>query len=214
MKFLFDLFPVIFFFSAFKYAENHREQAASFLVEVLGLTSVSLKLAPILLATVAVIIAATCQIVWSKLRHGHVDKVLWLSFSIVVFLGSLTLIFQNDMFIKWKPTILYWGLASGILYSLIHLKKNSIKTLMGEQIELPDPEWHKLNISVFAFLIFMGILNILVAFFNPICSSLEECESQWVSFKVFGTTGLTFVFFIVQGLLLAKHLDPDTEGKK
>lgn len=207
MKFLFDLFPIIFFFSAFKYAENHRPEAADFLVQHLGLTSVSLKLAPILLATVAVIAAATIQIIWSKLRHGRVDKVLWLSFSIVVFLGSLTLIFQNDMFIKWKPTVLYWGLASGMLFSLLSLKKNSMQSLLGEQIELPAPAWYQLNVSVMLFLVTMGVLNLLVAFFNPLCSSLEECESQWVTFKVFGTTALTFAFVIVQGLLLAKHMD-------
>jgi len=207
MKFLFDLFPVIFFFSAFKYAENHRAQAASFLVDILGLTSVSLKLAPILLATVAVIVAATAQIIWSKLKHGRVDKVLWLSFSIVVFLGSLTLIFQSDTFIKWKPTVLYWGLAAGMFFSLVSLKKNSMRSLLGEQIELPDHAWYQLNVSVMAFLILMGILNLAVAFFNPLCHSLEQCESQWVDFKVFGTTGLTLLFVLLQGLMLAKHLD-------
>ncbi len=207
MKFLFDLFPVILFFSAFKYAENHRTEAAGFLANIPGLTSVSLALAPILLATVAVVVAATFQIVWSKLRRGHVDKVLWLSFSIVVVLGSLTLFFQNDMFIKWKPTVLYWGLASGMLFSHIALKKNSMQSLMGEQIKLPNSAWHQFNTSMIVFLVVIGVLNLWVAFFNPICGSLEECESQWVTFKVFGITGLTFAFMIVQMLLLSKHMD-------
>ena len=207
MKLLFDLFPVIFFFATFKYAENHRDQAADFLINGVGLSTVSLKLAPILLATVAVILAATVQIIWSKLKHGRVDKVLWLSFSIVVLLGGLTLAFQNDLFIKWKPTVLYWGLAVGMLFSLLSLRKNSVKALLGEQIELPEPVWFRLNLSVIVFLIGIGLLNIAVAFYNPLCYSIEQCESQWVNFKVFGITGLFFVFLVIQGLLLAKYIE-------
>ena len=68
-----------------------------------------------MLATVAVIIASLIQIAWVKLRHGKVDKTLWISAVLVVVLGCLTLYLQDDAFIKWKPTILYWLFAATIL---------------------------------------------------------------------------------------------------
>lgn len=207
MKFLFDLFPVIFFFAAYKYAENHRPEVASLLADHFGLASVSPAQAPILLATVAVIVAAGAQLVWAKLRHGRIDRMLLGSFAIVVVLGGLTLIFQDDIFIRWKPTILYWGLAGGMLFSSVVLHKNPMRAMLGNQVEMPDAAWRQFNGSLIGFLASMGVLNLVVAFFNPFCATPEACQAQWVDFKVFGITALTLVFFLIQGLLLYRHIE-------
>ena len=115
MKLLFDLFPVILFFVTFKIAEGRPEATAGLLDSLfaaIGLAgSFAPAQAPILLATVVVILATAAQIGWVWFRHGKVDKMLWISLVLVVVLGGMTLAFRDESFIKWKPTILYWEIG-------------------------------------------------------------------------------------------------------
>ena len=201
MKILFDLFPVILFFVAFKYSEKNPELAASWVGSLLGSATVDLKMAPILLATVVVIAATVAQIIWVRLRHGKVDKMLWLSLILVVVFGSMTLIFQDESFIKWKPTILYWAFTGSMLFSAIVLKKNAIKAMLGEQLTLPEAVWDKVNLAWAAFFALMGVLNLLIAF--------NFSTDTWVNFKLFGGMGLMLLFVIGQGLLLSKYIEED-----
>lgn len=201
MKLLFDLFPVILFFVAFKYSEKSPELAASWVASLLGSATVDLKQAPILLATIVVIAATVAQIIWVRLRHGKVDKMLWVSLALVSVFGSLTLIFQNEAFIKWKPTILYWVFAGSIGFSSFILKKNAIKAMLGEQLTLPESVWNRLSLSWVAFFLFMGCLNLFIAF--------NFTTDTWVNFKLFGGMGLLFVFIVGQGLLLSKYVQED-----
>lgn len=199
MKLLFDLFPVILFFAAFKYSEKNPELAASWVSSILGSVTVDAKIAPILLATVVVILATIAQIAWVAWRHGKVDKMLWVSLGLVVVFGGMTLIFQNESFIKWKPTILYWVFAGSMLFSAFVLKKNAIKAMLGEQLTLPDPIWAKVNWAWIGFFVSMGILNLLIAFNFP--------TDVWVNFKLFGGMGLMLLFVLAQGLLLSKYVE-------
>ena len=201
MKLLFDLFPVILFFVAFKYSEKNPELAASWVGPLLGSAAVDIKQAPILLATVVVIAATVAQIIWVRLRHGKVDKMLWISLVLVVVFGGMTLIFQNENFIKWKPTILYWVFAASMGFAALVMKKNAIQSMLGEQLTLPDTVWRKLNLSWISFFIFMGILNLVVAF--------NFTTDTWVNFKLFGGMGLLLLFALGQGLLLSKYVEED-----
>lgn len=201
MKLLFDLFPVILFFVAFKYSEKNPELAASWVGSLLGSAAVDIKQAPILLATVVVIAATIAQIAWVWFRHGKVDKMLWVSLVLVAVFGSLTLIFQDETFIKWKPTILYWVFAGSMGFAAVILKKNAIKTMLGEQLTLPEAVWSKVNLSWIAFFIFMGFLNLVIAFNFP--------TDVWVNFKLFGGMGLMLVFVLGQGMLLSKYVEED-----
>ena len=199
MKLLFDLFPVILFFAAFKYSEKNPETAAAWVGTLLGDAAVDVKQAPILLATVVVIAATVAQIVWVRLKHGKVDKMLWISLALVSVFGSLTLIFQNENFIKWKPTILYWIFAGSIAFSSLVLKKNAIRGILGEQLTLPESLWQRVNLSWMVFFAFMGGLNLFVAY--------QFSTDTWVNFKLFGGMGLLFVFVLGQGLLLSKYVE-------
>lgn len=199
MKLLFDLFPVILFFGAFKYAGQHREEAAGWVAGLLGSGAVDVAQAPILLATIVVIAATVAQIAWVRVRHGRVDKMLWVSLALVTVFGGMTLVFQNEAFIKWKPTLLYWIFAVTLAFSARVLKKNPIKAMLGEQMQLPEPLWGKVNLAWIAFFLCMGGLNLFVAFNFP--------TDTWVDFKLFGGMGLLFVFVIAQGLLLSKYVE-------
>jgi intracellular septation protein len=204
MKFLFDLFPVILFFITLKIAEK-TANASLILDKILttfGIaTTVKPSLVPIMLATVAVIIASIIQIVWAKIRYKKVDKTLWMSAILVTVLGSMTLYFQNDAFIKWKPTLLYWIFTTAILAAHWFWQKNIIKTMMGKEVKLPESIWIKLNYAWAIFFAALGCLNLYVAFNFSI--------DTWASFKLFGTMGLMFVFIITQSLMINQYLIED-----
>ena len=206
MKFLFDLFPVILFFITLKIAEK-TAAASLVLAKVLAffglVATVKPDLVPIMLATIVVIIASIAQILWVKIRHGKVDKALWFSAVLVAVLGCLTLYFQNDTFIKWKPTVLYWAFFVTLIVSDVLLHKNIIKTMIGKEMTLPDTLWRKLNAAWALFFLGLGGLNLYVAFNYSI--------DTWASFKLFGTMGLMFVFVIAQSLVLNQYMT--TEDK-
>lgn len=207
MKFFFDLFPVILFFITLKVAEKTASASLvlSKIFGVLGITAtIKPDLVPIMLATIAVIVASVIQIAWVKLRHGKVDKTLWLSAMLVVVLGGMTLYFQNDTFIKWKPTVLYWVFAVVLACADLFWKKNFIKTMMGNDIGLPEKVWKTLNRSWAIFFLCLGILNLYVAFNYSI--------DTWASFKLFGTMGLMFAFILVQSIAINKYVT--VEDKK
>jgi len=198
MKLLFDLFPVILFFLSFKYSEKHPEIAANWLASLLGGAIADPKQAPIMLATVVVIAATVAQIVWVHLRHGKVDKMLWISLFLVVVFGGLTLFFQNEAFIKWKPTLLYWVFSGSLAFAYWVLRNNPLRAMLGEQIQLPDAVWSRLTLAWIVFFAFMGGLNLYVAFNFP--------TEIWVDFKLFGGMGLLFLFIVGQSVALSKFV--------
>lgn len=211
MKLLLDFLPIILFFASFKYAEGHKDWAAAFATEHFGgLVSggvVGTAEAPVLLATVVVIVATLAQVLWLKLKRRKVDTMLWISLVLVVGLGGLTIWFHNETFIKWKPSLLYWAMGTAFWISPLLFGKNLLKALMGEQLNLPAKVWHRLNFAWVAFFAGMGLLNIWVAY------SFDT--ATWVNFKLFGGMGLMLVFTVVQGLVLSRHLreEPPTESQ-
>ena len=210
MKLFFDFLPVILFFGSFKYAEAHAEWAARFATEHLGFIVsggvVGTEEAPVLLATVVVILATMVQVGVLLARRKKVDTMLWVTFGLVVVLGGATIWFHNATFIKWKPSVLYWVMALGFWISYAIFHKNVLQTLIGEQLELPAPVWQRLNFSWVAFFGFMGLLNLYVAY--------SYSTSVWASFKAFGATGLMVVFMVAQGFYLNKHLKPVSPSPK
>lgn len=173
MKFLFDLFPVILFFVAFKAYD-------------------------IFVATAVAIAATVLQIAWLWFRHRQVDNMMRINLAIIILFGGATLAFQDETFIKWKPTVLYWLLATVLMASHYMFKKNLIRAMLEKQMTLPLNVWSKLNLSWVAFFLFMGCINLYVAFSYSV--------DDWVTFKLFGATGLMIVFIVVQMLMLGKYM--------
>ena len=207
MKILFDFLPIALFFGMFKYADGHKEWAASVATDWLGFMVsggvVGSAEAPVLLATVVVIVATLAQILWIKARGGKVDTMLWVSLALVTVLGSATIYFHSENFIKWKPTVLYWVMGGALLGGQLFFRTNLIKRLMGAQMELPDAAWRALNWGWTGFFAAMGVLNLWVAY--------NFDTNTWVNFKLFGGMGLMFVFVIAQALYLGRYVkDTDT----
>jgi intracellular septation protein len=174
MKFLFDIFPVILFFAAFK-------------------------LYDIYVATAVAIAATFLQVGWMWMRHRKIDNMLWVTLAVIVVFGGATLLLQNETFIKWKPTVLYWLFSAALAMSSLVFKKNLIRAMMESQIALPDAMWTKLQASWIAFFAAMGALNLAVAY--------NFSTAAWVNFKLFGGIGLMLVFIVLQAVMLSKYVE-------
>jgi intracellular septation protein len=173
MKFLFDLLPVVLFFVAFK-------------------------LADIYIATAVAIATTVLQVAWLKLRRQRVPGMLWASLGIIVVFGGATLLLQDETFIKWKPTVLYW-LFGAVLAGAAAFGRNLIRLMLSEQVQLPDAIWSRLNWSWVAFFAFMGVANLYVAY--------NYSTDLWVNFKLFGGMGLMLLFVVAQAMFLARYVE-------
>ena len=142
MKLLFDLFPVILFFVAFKFSN-------------------------IYIATGVAIAASVVQIGWLLARRRPVAGMQWASLAIIVVFGGLTLFLHDETFIKWKPTVLYAAFALSLLVSRYVFGKNLIKAMMAAQVTLPAAIWTRLNLGWTIFFAAMAVLNIYVAYNYP-----------------------------------------------
>jgi intracellular septation protein len=139
MKFLFDLFPVILFFAAFK-------------------------IKGIFVATAVAIIASLLQICWMLLRRKKVQPMMWASLVIILVFGGATLILHNETFIKWKPSILYWLIGSLMVAGQLFYGKTALKGVLSPQLQLPDRTWKTMNLCWGIFFLALGFINIFVAY--------------------------------------------------
>jgi intracellular septation protein len=197
MKLLFDLFPIILFFIAYHLGDRNPEQAQALLAS-LGIGLHEGAKPGVFLATLVAIAATVGQIAWTWVRHRHVDTMLWLSFALIVVFGGATLFLQNEAFIKWKPTVLYWLFALALGLGPVLFERNFIRLLMEKQISLPEPVWTRLNLGWAGFFTFLGAANLMVAF--------SFSTDAWVNFKMFGTLGLMLVFVLLQSVYLSRHI--------
>ena len=206
MKLLLDFLPLILFFATFKYAESNKDWAALFASEHFGFMvsggKVGAEEAPVLLATLVVMIATLLQAAILKLRGKKIDLMLWISLGLVVILGGATVWFHNETFIKWKPSGLYWAMALVFWTSQAFFGKNLIQSMLGAELQLPALVWQRLNRAWVLFFALMGVLNLYVAY--------SFTTSTWANFKVFGVTGLILLFTLAQGIYMSRHLpEPD-----
>ena len=177
MKFLFDFFPVLLFFIAYK-------------------------LHDIYVATVVAIAASFVQVGWYWLQNRRFEKMHIIMLVMIVVLGGLTLALQDETFIKWKPTLVNWAFAIAFVGSQFIGSKPIVQRLMESAIKLPDQVWLRLNTTWALFFVFLGGLNLYVAYTFD--------TDTWVDFKLFGLTGLSFVFIIAQAFYIGRYVKEET----
>ncbi|OUR79989.1 septation protein IspZ [Colwellia psychrerythraea] len=149
-------------------------------------------------ATGSLIVAAFVQIFYYKIKKEKIPAKQWIIFGLIVVFGGLTIYLQNDAFLKWKVTIINAFFAGALLVSNTFFKKNIIKEFLAESLSLPDNIWSRLNLAWAMFFLFCSGLNYYIAFNYDL--------DTWVNFKVFGLTGLMFLFSITSILFLYKYL--------
>lgn len=176
MRLLFDFLPIVVFFIAYK-------------------------LFGIYVATAAAIIISLLQVISYWIKHRNVPSIQLISLVLILFFGGGTLLLHNELFIKWKPTALYWLLACAALVTHYFRKKPLIQHLLETNIALPAPLWSSLNRNWIIFFTLMGSINLWVAYTFD--------TNTWVNFKLFGLLGITFVFILVQAIYLARYIRSD-----
>jgi len=182
MKILADFFPIILFFIAYKMYD-------------------------IYVATAVAIVAAALHVIYSYMKHKHVEKMQWITLGLIAVLGGLTLALQDETFIKWKPTVVNMLFAIAFLGSQYIGEKSFVERMMGGSISLPKEMWIKLNLSWVGFFTFLALSNVYVMY--------NFDTDTWVNFKLFGMMGLTFAFILIQGFYLTRFLKQnELEGEE
>ena len=178
MKLLLDFFPILLFFGAFK---------------IWG----------IFVATTVAIVATLLQLGWMRYRSGRTEPMQWLSLGVIVVFGGATLIAQDETFIKWKPTVLYWAMGGALLVGQVFFRRNWLQSLMKSQMALPDQAWRVMLWSWCGFFAVMGVLNLWVAYHFD--------TDTWVNFKLFGGMGLMLGFVLAQAMCLGRFMDTEAQ---
>lgn len=161
------------------------------------------KFAGIYWATASLIATSALQILYYIIKKEKVPTRNWIFFGLILVFGGLTIFLQNDLFLKWKVTIINGIFSIALIVSYYGFKKNIIKQFLSESLTLPEPVWVKLNLAWAALFALLGALNLYVAFNYDL--------DTWVNFKVFGLTGITLVFAIGSIFSLYKYLPQEDD---
>ena len=175
MKFLIDFFPILLFFVAYKMADIYT-------------------------ATGILMAATVLQMLIVRHLDGKLQTMHKITLVLVLGFGALTLGLHDERFIKWKPTLLYAGLAIALTVAHGIFKKNALHSLLGQQLQLPSAVWHKLNVSWVLYCVFMASINGYVA--------ARFSTDAWVDFKIWGYI-FPLVFILGQGVYVSRHLPKD-----
>lgn len=181
-----DYGPLLVFFLVYKYY-SPEDSGADTAGEILA----------VIHGTGAFIIAAIAALAISKWRLGKVSPMLWLSTAMIVGFGALTIYFQDERFIQWKPTIVY------VLFAVVLLVgyakgKSLLKVLLEAAFEgLSDEGWLKLSRNWGLFFIVLAALNSAMVF-------MVSFET-WLAAKLWLFLPLTFLFTFTQVPMLMRH---------
>lgn len=209
MKLLIDFFPIILFFISYHQANFLVEN--TFIGSLLDPTKSELITATIV-ATGVAIVASFAQVSYHWIMTRKFEKMHLFSLALITVLGGLTIMFGNPDFVKWKPTVLNWLFAAVFFVSFFIGEKTLVERAMGNQIELPEAVWNRLNIAWVVFFIISGAANLYVAFYYALALDEKTRMDTWVDFKLFGLMGLTLIFIILQAIYLTRHISEEDEA--
>ena len=113
----------------------------------------------------------------------------------VAFFGGLTLIFEDEFFIKIKPTVIS-SLMAMVIFAAQMLGRQPMKFLLGKQISLTTKGWNYLSIVWIT-------MFVVTALANEIAWRTLSTDA-WVSFKAFGLTGISLIFAIISIPIMTK----------
>lgn len=186
MKLLFDFFPVLLFFLTFKWYEDPKEG--------------------ILAATAVIIVATGVQVAVTWWRQRRIEKVHLVTLGLLVTMGGVTLLLQDEIYIKWKSTVFFWLLAIAFLGSQFVGSKTLVQRFFDSKFEPPVRVWGVLNLLWVAFFLALGGLNLFVVY--------NFSTDAWVNFKLFGLSGLMFVFVFAQIVYLFRYMIPEEDAEE
>ncbi len=193
MKQLAELVPILLFFAVYKMDGTQ-----------LQFGPIDYQFDGIYTATAVLMAATIVQVAIARLTTGKVEKrQVWLLLAVLVF-GAATILFRNELFIQWKPTIFNWAMGLVFLGSQFIGKQNLIARTLGSQLQVPYDVWTRLNYVWSAYFLVVGALNLYVAY--------QYSEETWVDYKLYSAVGFTILLSVLTVAILAPHLKEEDVG--
>lgn len=134
---------------------------------------------------------------------GHLSRMQFATLILVVLFGGMSVWFNDDRFIKMKPTMLYL-LFGGLLGIGLMRGQSWLKVVMEELMPLKQQGWMILTRRLCAFFFGLAVANELIW--------RTQSTETWVYFKTFGLPVAMFAFFMLQGQLFQKYSDEEEAG--
>lgn len=163
---------------------------------------IAFKFYGIYVATVVGVAASFLQAIIYRFIKKEWDYKQVVTFFVFAAFGGLTLYFHNPIFVKWKPTIVFWIFALIMLFSQFFMQKPIMQRLLESALEnthtSPQHIWRRINVAWILFFILLGSINLYIAYFYS--------NDAWVNFKFYGIFSAILVFTLLQSLYLAKNL--------
>jgi intracellular septation protein len=175
----------------------------SFLIDFLPVLAflIAFKLAGIYVATTVGIVMTALQVILTRFLRGKFDTQQLVTLFVFVIFGGLTLYFHNPLFVKWKPSVIFWVFSLAFFGSFFLGEKTITERLLSTWVgENPVPRlvWKKLNAYWSLFFLSLGCLNLYIAY--------HFSTDTWVNFKVYGLMSLFFLFSVFQAAFLSRYI--------
>ena len=133
-------------------------------------------------------VAVIAQLVLLKIFRQPIPKVVLITAILLLFFGSVTLFFRDEIFLQIKTTVINWLFAGALLVADFALEKNLLRALLGGFFQASNAVWRTVSCWTAAFLFTLGSGNLLVVHFFS--------AESWVLIKTFAYPGATFLFLI------------------
>lgn len=178
MQLFYEIFPVFLFFIAFKFYD-------------------------IYVATVVGIVTTLLQVMLTRLRTGAWDNKQLVTLTVFVIFGGLTLYFHNPIFVKWKPTIVFWIFALAIVLSHFisskPLMERMLEGVLDNKGSIPKRVWTTINVVWALFFTLLGGINLYIAYYLS--------NEAWVNFKFYGVSLALIIFSVIQAFYLVRYVE-------
>lgn len=153
----------------------------------------------ILITTVAV------AVIHLMTQKGRLTKQQVVTLVLTVVFCGLTLLFHDEIYLKWKSTVINGVFAVALLVSVL-IGKPLLEMAMKSVFSLTKSGWNKLTLAWVGYFILMAVLQYYFAF--------HTSEQTWINFKSYGWLPFMLVFMVGQFVILKNHLNPEITDDK
>lgn len=126
-------------------------------------------------ATGLFMIALVVQFMICLLFKLKISKLMWVVFVVGITAGTITIVFQTPIIIKWRPTAISWAMSAAFLVTHIFGRQNILKWLLEDYVKLSDRLWNYQSLVLGIVFLLSGTTNIAVAY--------SFSEPTWVLYK-------------------------------